>query len=114
MNAQVRNACNGATRPLHGLQYLAQLALWSVLFGIAAGALGLQPLRFVVAFAAIFLVTLGIYALGLMAHQSSWRMASLQMDLPLASCCPDRSAISVMTAPVQHAAANGSHAKRLR
>jgi uncharacterized membrane protein YadS len=58
----------------HGLQYLALLALWSVLFGIAAGALGLRPMRFVSAFVVIFLVALGLYGLGVWDQASRYSL----------------------------------------
>ncbi len=64
----------GAQLQAHGLQYLAQLALWLVLFGIAAGALGLRASRFALAFGAIFVVTLGIYALGLWDQASHFNL----------------------------------------
>jgi len=48
----------------HGARYLALFALWSVLFGIAAAALGFRPLRFLSAFALIYVAALALYFLG--------------------------------------------------
>jgi uncharacterized integral membrane protein (TIGR00698 family) len=55
----------GAQLRAHGWQYLALFALWSVLFGIAAGALGFRPVRFLSSFALIYAATLVLYFLGL-------------------------------------------------
>jgi len=48
----------------HATQYLALFALWSVLLGIGANALGHRPARFLPAFALLFVVCLLLYALG--------------------------------------------------
>lgn len=48
----------------HGPQYAALFVLWSVLFGIAAGALGFQPARFVLSFLFIYLAAMALYFLG--------------------------------------------------
>jgi uncharacterized integral membrane protein (TIGR00698 family) len=48
----------------HGLQYLAQFGLWSVLFAIAASALGFQTRRFLPSFALIYVASAAIYLLG--------------------------------------------------
>src|SRR5580658_5324173 len=55
----------GAQLRSHGLQYLALFVLWSVLFGIAAGALGFRVGRFLLSFALIYVVSLALYFLGL-------------------------------------------------
>ncbi|HEY2418166.1 MAG TPA: putative sulfate exporter family transporter [Steroidobacteraceae bacterium] len=49
---------------VHGAQYAALFVLWSVLFGIAAGALGFQPVRFVVSFLFIYVGAMALYFLG--------------------------------------------------
>src|SRR5665213_3099189 len=48
----------------HGAQYAALFVLWSVLFGIAAGALGFHPARFVVSFLFVYLAAMALYFLG--------------------------------------------------
>jgi uncharacterized membrane protein YadS len=49
----------------HWVQYLSLFVLWSVLFGIAAAALGIRVSRFLASFAFIYVVTLALYFLGL-------------------------------------------------
>ena len=51
-------------------RYVALLALWLVLFGIGAAALGFRLAQFVPAFVVVFLLTAAIYALG------AWDQAS--------------------------------------
>ncbi len=58
----------------HGVQYLALLVLWSVLFGIAAGALGFQPLRFLLSFSLIYVAALALYFLGLWDQASHYNL----------------------------------------
>ncbi|HEV7984685.1 MAG TPA: putative sulfate exporter family transporter, partial [Steroidobacteraceae bacterium] len=58
----------------HGLQYLALFVLWSVLFGIAAGALGFRATRFLLSFALIYVVTLALYFLGLWDQASHYNL----------------------------------------
>src|SRR5579863_4799027 len=48
----------------HGAQYAALFVLWSVLFGIAASALGFQAARFVLSFLFIYLAAMALYFLG--------------------------------------------------
>jgi uncharacterized integral membrane protein (TIGR00698 family) len=48
----------------HGLQYAALFVLWSVLFAIAAAALGFQPARFLWSFLFIYVAALALYFLG--------------------------------------------------
>ena len=64
----------GAQLQTHGAQYLSLFVLWSVLFGIAAAALGLRVSRFLVSFALIYLVTLGLYFLGLWDQASRYNL----------------------------------------
>jgi len=54
----------GAQLRAHGVQYLSLFVLWSVLFGIAARALGFQLLRFLASFALIYLTALALYFIG--------------------------------------------------
>jgi uncharacterized membrane protein YadS len=54
----------GAQLRSHGLQYLALFVLWSVLFGIAASALGFHAVRFLSSFAVIYVSALALYFLG--------------------------------------------------
>ncbi|HUA89975.1 MAG TPA: putative sulfate exporter family transporter [Steroidobacteraceae bacterium] len=48
----------------HATQYLALFVLWAALLGLGATALGYRFMRFVAAFAALFVVALGLYATG--------------------------------------------------
>ena len=48
----------------HAAQYLALFVLWSVLFAIAAGALGLNVLRFAASFTLVYVAALALYFLG--------------------------------------------------
>ena len=64
----------GAQLRAHGMQYLAQFVLWSVLFGIAAAALGLRTLRFLLSFALIYLATMALYFLGLWDQASRYNL----------------------------------------
>jgi uncharacterized integral membrane protein (TIGR00698 family) len=49
----------------HGLQYAALFVLWSVAFGLGAGALGIRISRFLPAFLLVYLAAGSIYFLGL-------------------------------------------------
>src|ERR1700676_1060266 len=49
----------------HGLQFAALFVLWSISFGIGAGALGIKISRFLPAFLAVYLAAGSIYFLGL-------------------------------------------------
>src|SRR5580658_3789744 len=64
----------GAQLRSHGLQYLALFVLWSVLFGIAAGALGFRVGRFLLSFALIYVVSLALYFLGLWDQASHYNL----------------------------------------
>jgi uncharacterized integral membrane protein (TIGR00698 family) len=48
----------------HATQYLVLFALWAVLLGIGANALGYRPTQFVPGFALLFVLSLVLYALG--------------------------------------------------
>lgn len=48
----------------HATQYLALFAVWVVLLGIGANALGHRPAQFVPPFALVFVVSLVLYTLG--------------------------------------------------
>jgi uncharacterized membrane protein YadS len=48
----------------HATQYLALFAVWAVLLGIGANALGHRPAQFAPAFALVFVLSLVLYALG--------------------------------------------------
>ena len=48
----------------HAIQYVVLLVLWATLFGIAARALGLRALEFVVSFTLLFVAALTLYVLG--------------------------------------------------
>jgi uncharacterized integral membrane protein (TIGR00698 family) len=48
----------------HAPQYLALFAMWALLLGTGANALGYRPLRFVPAFALLFVASLLLYQLG--------------------------------------------------
>ena len=58
----------------HGLQYLALWLLWSLLFGIAASALGLQTVRFLLSFSLIYLAALALYFIGLWDQASHYNL----------------------------------------
>lgn len=64
----------GAQLQAHGPQYLALYILWSVLFGIAAGALGFSLVRYLASFTLIYLVTLALYCLGLWDQASHYNL----------------------------------------
>jgi uncharacterized membrane protein YadS len=55
----------GTQLQAHWVQYLSLFVLWSVLFGIAAAALGIRVSRFLLSFALIYVVSLALYFLGL-------------------------------------------------
>jgi uncharacterized membrane protein YadS len=64
----------GTQLQAHGLQYLSLFVLWSVLFGIAAAALGIRVSRFLASFALIYVVTLALYFLGLWDQASRYNL----------------------------------------
>ena len=64
----------GTQLQAHWLQYLSLLVLWSVLFGIAAAALGIRVSRFLVSFALIYVVALALYFLGLWDQASRYNL----------------------------------------
>jgi uncharacterized integral membrane protein (TIGR00698 family) len=58
----------------HGVQYLALFVLWCALFGIAAGALGFQSLRFLLSFSLLYVATMALYFLGLWDQASHYNL----------------------------------------
>jgi uncharacterized membrane protein YadS len=64
----------GAQLQAHWLQYASLLVLWSVLFGIAAAALGIRVSRFLVSFVLIYVVALALYFLGLWDQASRYNL----------------------------------------
>jgi uncharacterized membrane protein YadS len=50
---------------INGVRYAALLAIWAIVFGAAAAALGIGAVRYLRAFLPIFLVTAAVYFLGL-------------------------------------------------
>ncbi len=64
----------GTQLQAHWPQYLSLFVLWSVLFGIAAAALGIGVSRFLASFALIYVVTLALYFLGVWDQASHYNL----------------------------------------
>jgi uncharacterized membrane protein YadS len=64
----------GAQLRQQGWRYAALFVLWALLFGIGSAALGIKPSKFLPAFLVVYVVSAGLYCLGLWDQASRYNL----------------------------------------